>query len=61
MSLKQLYPLYLSLAAMKKLRGTAQGQMGQFHHEKVMSTASIFLSGPLRGSSEADRGQFPQE
>ena len=29
---------------------------GQFHHKKVISTAFIFLSRALGGSSEADRG-----
>ena len=34
---------------------------GQFHHEEVKSTISIFLSGAHGASSEANRRQFHQE
>ena len=40
------------------LRGSTGADGGQFHHEKVISTVFIFLSGALGGSSEANRGQF---
>ena len=41
--------------------GSSGADNGQFHHEKVISTVFVFLSGALGGSSEADRGQFHQE
>ena len=42
-------------------RGSSGADGGQLHHEKVLSTVFIFLSGALGGSSEVDRGQFHQE
>ena len=43
---------------MKVINVSSGADWRQFHHEKVMSTAFIFLLGALGGSSEADRGQF---
>ena len=44
----------------ESLGGSTGADGGQFHHEKVISTVFIFLSGALGGSSEANRGKFHQ-
>ena len=45
----------------ERLGGSSGADDGHFHHEKVISTVFIFLSGALGCSSEANKGQFHQE